>query len=105
MSDRFTQERWSLHVTLDPEHAYGPHDEILESIEFRRFLLRDFGGLPEEFDEVVRIYADTTRPGEPVYRWEVTSPIIDWLCRVIDWVTGHCIPVEVRLVRNDERNT
>lgn len=93
MTDRFQPERWSLFIDLDPP----TEDEPDERAFLRRYILKTFGGLPEEYDEVVRVHDDG--------RWELASPYLEWLDDVFHWVNDFCIPREVRLVRNEERLT
>lgn len=97
MSDIFEEDRWSLFIELDlPEHQdTGDYEGRTEQQLLKRQILDTFGGLPEEYDEVVRIHDDG--------RWELSSPYLAWFADIIKWITMHCIPCEVRLVRNEER--
>lgn len=92
-SHAFQPERWSLFIELDPPVEGEPDERRL----LRRHILKTFGGLPEEYDEVVRVHDDG--------RWEIASPYLDWPASVMDWITSWCIPRELRLVRNEERLT
>jgi hypothetical protein len=92
MTDRFQPERWSLFIELDPPAPHEPDERRL----LERYVRKTFGGLPEEYDEVLRTHDDG--------RIEVASETIDWLADVMSWVTDYCIPRQVRLVRNDERS-
>lgn len=105
MDTQFQQERWSLHVTFDHPSVqlmHGGGGEIYdegwpweERAALERWIMEDFGGLPEEYPEIVR---QTETP----YGLEVTSEF-QWLSTVADWIMNHTIPCEMRLVRNEER--
>lgn len=101
VSSIFQRERWSLHASFDPverqsfEIAFPGDHPLGELTAFESRILETFGGLPEEYAEIVR----STGEGSI----EVTSHIIDWLATLMEWIVGYTIPREVRLVRNDER--
>lgn len=96
MTDRFQPERWSLFIELDPPALHAPYEPAERSM-LERYVRKTFGGLPEEYDEVLRTLDDG--------RIEIASETVDWLADVMSWVTDYCIPRELRLVRNHERWT
>lgn len=100
MSDRFQRERWSLFLEFDSfEIQSQPGRELLhplgEKAAVEAHILETFGGLPEEYAEVVMHHEDG--------RMEVSASVLDYLCSVMQWVTFHTIPRVVNLVRNEDR--
>lgn len=97
--DKFEQGRWSLYVVFDAFEAQGDQDGMAgvmgEKAAFEAHILKTFGGLPEEYAEICRQHNDG--------RLEVSVYEIDYLAKLMDWLTAHCIPQEIRLVRNHER--
>lgn len=99
MSGRFKLCRWSLFVELDPYEVAAqdvyPMSELGEKAELERYLLRQFSRVSEALDTVMRTHDDG--------RIEITAGDIEFMGNVIQWITFHTIPREMRLVRNEER--
>lgn len=96
---KFEQGRWSLHVVFDAIELQTDQDGDIavlgEKAAFEAFILRTFGGQPEEYAEICRQHDDG--------RLEVSVDQIDYMTKLVDWIVRYCLPQEIRLVRNDER--
>jgi hypothetical protein len=95
----FVEERWTLTVTFDlmkDQTTYdgGEHYGVDEAFRFARFAAEQCGGLWEEFREIIK-WPKGSRTVT------VTSDILDYLVRLMDWVAMHTIPRQVKLVRNE----
>ncbi len=97
-SERFERERWSLFLEFDPYEVQA-QGEMLHPLGDRAsleaFVLREFGGLPEELPEIWLDHEDG--------RIEISTSILDFQVKIMHWVTMHTIPREMKLVRNEER--
>ena len=96
-NEKFERAGWSLFVELDPYEVAArdlEHMPLGERAELERYVLRHFGGLPEELPDIMRTHDDG--------RIEISSEL-DFLGNVIQWLTFYTIPREIKLVRNGER--
>lgn len=98
--DRFERERWSLFLEFDPYEVQAqPGREMLNPLGDRAaleaFVLREFGGLPEELPEIWLDHEDG--------RIEISTGILDFQCKIMDWVCMHTIPRKMSLERNEDR--
>lgn len=96
--ERFERERWSLFLEFDPYEvqAQGEMINILgDRAALEAFVLREFGGLPEELPEIWLDHEDG--------RIEISTSILDFQAKIMHWVTMHTIPRKMELVRNEER--
>lgn len=97
--ERFERERWSLFLEFDPYEvqAKGEMLSVLgDRAELEAYVLREFGGLPEELPEIWLDHEDG--------RIEISTSILDFQAKIMEWVTMHTIPREMKLVRNEERS-
>ena len=92
---KFQQEKWSLHLEFDPHDADDPDWD--ETVMFMMYVARTFGGLWEELREILSHEIGTTKV-------EISTNELDYLGRLMQWVTYHTIPREMRLVRNGARS-
>lgn len=96
--DRFERARWSLYVTFD-SYEIQAQGEMLNPLgdkaALEGYVLREFGGLPEELPEIWLDHEDG--------RIEISTEVLDFLAKVMDWITMHTIPQEIKLVRNGDR--
>jgi hypothetical protein len=100
MNERFQGERWSLFVVFDSYDIQASDTrEMLnvlgEKAALESHILNTFGGLPEEYAEIVRHHNDG--------RMEISSGQVEYLAQIMEWVTYHTIPQEMKLVRNEDR--
>lgn len=97
----FERGRWSLFVEFDP-YEETMHDDWFESglgekAEFEAYVLRQFGGLPEEIHEILLHHED----GRIEVSGDTTT--VDWLCQLMGWICSQTSPREMKLVRNEDR--
>jgi hypothetical protein len=95
MSERFQQGRWSLVVEFD-DWENQDNCEMDEAFAFSLFVGRTFGGLWEELREIMKWEKGTRQV-------EVSSNMIDYLAKLMEWIMYHTIPKQVELKRNGNR--
>ncbi len=96
----FVQERWTLTVTFDrlkdqSTYSDGEFAGVDEAFRFARYAGEQCGGLWEEFREMIK-WPKGSRTVT------VTADVLDYLVRLMNWVTMNAIPVSIRLIRNDK---
>jgi len=87
--------KWTLHVEFDP--AGSDSEAWDETVMFMMRVARSFGGLWEELREIMAHEIGTTKV-------EVTVDTLEWLAGLMEWVSYHTIPREMRLTRNGDRS-
>lgn len=88
--------KWTLHVEFDPPGSGIEGWD--ETVMFMMRVARSFGGLWEELREIMVHEIGTTKV-------EVTVDTLEWLSSLMEWVSYHTIPREMRLTRNGERTS
>lgn len=93
------RDNWSLHMEFDSYQEQMERESMCHPLgdmaSVEEYVLREFGGLPEELGEVLRSEGDG--------KLELTVDILDFAAKVMEWCVFHTIPRRLELVRNSIR--